>query len=123
MNDLLDSIKIHVLFLFLFSLFLGSLPWTAVYTLKNPGIKSVMADSDPRDQRLVKPSIDRIGSMNFEWSGDMYDCRIDTRVHSPGREDLVSTMGSRTDSHTVSPDITMEAQVELGVCTLTDGNV
>ena len=72
-----------------------------------------MTDSDPRAQRLVKPSIDRVGLTDCKWNGGVYDCRVDIRVHSPGREDSASIMGNRTDSHTVSPDITMEAQVEF----------
>ena len=39
--------------------------------------------------------------------------RVDIRVHPPGREDSASIMGNRTDSHTVSPDITMEAQIKF----------
>ena len=43
-----------------------------------------------------------------EWSD-----RIDIRVDSPGREDSASMKGNRTDNHTVSPDIMMEAQIKF----------
>ena len=40
-------------------------------------------------------------------------CEWSDRVDSPGREDSASMKGNRTDNHTVSPDIMMEAQIKF----------
>ena len=45
----------------------GSLPLTTVSTLKNPGVKYDMTDSDPRAQRLTYPPSDRAGFTDCEW--------------------------------------------------------
>ena len=95
---------------------------TVVSAFKDPGVKNVTTGSDPRARRLMKPSIDRVGFINHKWNGGMYDCRVTRkhsfecfhiRVHSQGRKDSVSMMGNRTDSHTESPDIVMETQLEF----------
>ena len=97
-----------------------------ISVFKNPGVKSVKSDPDPRAQRQVKPPIDRIGFINGNnCNGSLYGCRIvrghslvcfGISVYSLRREEIqkcsVSVVGQRTHSHTKSPDIPMETHLD-----------
>ena len=55
---------------------------TVVSVFKNPGVKNVKSDSDPKARRQIKLPIDRIGFINRNnCNGSLYNSRV-SRGHS-----------------------------------------